>query len=343
MKNRLEIILTAVVAAALMASCATTKLAVQRMAPASYDIEDVKKLGILGFSSEHPAYTSAARGITDIIEDKLVQNGFFEKVTRVKSYNGMPVETTPAIFPELLAKIGREAGVDLLVLGLVDIFDANTFTENRKKEEEVSTGRYRTETYAENGETKTRQVEIKEKKVYYVPYAKRRAGVKFRAYALRIEGGRFAGKGEFKDQRIYEGEGRDKIDSFPSEQQLLSELTDKLTQIFVNQMTPHEVTEYVKLRSSKQCKAGVKLAREGKWIEAIAEFENVVASDPSNDVAFFNLGAAHEYSKDYEKAREYYRSAMAIRNKPEYNEAWVRVHDITIQNMRLERQLKGKK
>lgn len=324
-------------------ACATGRVAVQRMAPAKYDITGVKKIGLLNFSSENPAFTNGAYALTTIVENKLIANGFFDATPRINKYEGAAIQTSPVILPDFLAKVGKAAGVDALIFGLVDYYGSNTAHAQKKIEEEVSTGRYRTEAYVENGVTKTRQVEIKEKKVHYEPIAERSAGVIAKLYALRVETAKYIGRDELSEGKSITAEGQTEINSLPSEQYMLSEATDRLANKFVNSITPHEVTEFIKLKSHKTCKAGVKLAKAGDWPGAISAWEEELQNNSNNDIAMYNLGIAYEYLKDYQRAREYYRDAMRISNRPLYNEAWVRIHDVIQQNEKLDRQLKGRK
>jgi tetratricopeptide (TPR) repeat protein len=194
----------------------------------------------------------------------------------------------------------------------------------------------------EDGQTKTREVEIKKKEIEYVPHARREAQVGFRIGVIGMADGKFIGQDEFADGRRINAEGDSEIHGMPGEQTMLDEMLEKLSTRFVNCMTPHEVTEYIKMQSDKSSKEAIKLARAGKWDESIAMLEDVTNAEPSNAVVLYNLGIANEHEGRLEKAREYYREAMKLSNKPLYNEAWVRVHDIIQQNEKLKKQLGGR-
>jgi tetratricopeptide (TPR) repeat protein len=323
-------------------ACAAGRVAVRRMAPAKYDITGVGKIGLLNFYPDDPSFTNGAHALTTVVENKLIENGFFDVTPRVNRYEGAPIQTSPVILPDFLAKVGAAAGVDALVFGIVNYYGSNTVHGKKKIEEEVSTGRYRTERYAEDGVVKTRQVEIKEKKVRYEPTAERSAGVIAKLYALRTANAKYIGRDELKQGKDLTAEGQGEIDDLPSEQYMLSEATDRLAAKFVNNITPHEVTEFIKLKTHKTCKAGVKLAKAGDWQGAIDAWDEELRTDPNNDIAMYDLGVAYEYQRNYQRAREFYRDAMRISNKPLYNEAWVRIHDIIQQNEKLEKQLKGR-
>lgn len=91
---------------------------------------------------------------------------------------------------------------------------------------------------------------------------------------------------------------------------MLTEITDHLSDAFIANVTPHEVTEQIKLKSDSCCKDGIKLAKSGDWDGAIDSFRAAVSAEPSNHVARYNLGIAYEHQKDLEGARECYREAM---------------------------------
>lgn len=319
----------------LFVSCASPKFAVKRMAPARYNISGIKSVGLMNFSSENQDMEDGAAIITNNIENKLAGNGFFD-------LKHMPAKTNPIIFPDLLAESGRNAGVDAVIFGLVDQYGSWSNRTVKKVEEVQSTGRYRTEYYTESGIRKSRQVEIKNKIIKNVPVEERRASVNFRVYVLRSEDTKYIGRDTIADTKSTSAEGRDDIDKLQSERSMLRDLTNNLTDRFISFITPHEITDYIKLKSSKSVKPGIKLAKKGDWEGAADFWETVSQSNPGDHVAIYNLGAASEYQKNYQKARDYYRDAMRISNQGLYNEAWVRVHDIIGQNEKLKGQLKNR-
>lgn len=313
--------LTIFIVSVVFISCASPKFAVKRMAPARYNITDIKSIGLMNFSSENRDLEDGAAIITNNIENKLAGNGFFD-------LRHMSVRTTPVIFPDLIAENGKNAAVDAVVFGLIDQYGSWTNRTVKKVEELQSTGRYRTEYYVENGVRKSKQVEIKNKIIKNIPVEERNASVSFRVYVLRSGDAKYIGRDTITDSRSVSAEGREDIGRLQTERSMLRELVNGLTERFVSFITPHEVTDYIKLKSSKSVKPGIKLAKGGDWDGAINYWEDVVQTNPNDHVAIYNLGAANEYQRNYQKARDYYRDAMRISNQGLYNEAWVRIHDI---------------
>lgn len=319
----------------LFTGCATLKISVKRMAPAKFDITGINKVGIMNYGSEQSSYEAFAKVLTSTIETKLIAQNFFHSVTRINRTSG------PVIMPQHIADIGKEERVDLVIFGVVESYGSSTRHDTKKVEEEVHTGIYRTEYYVDNGVQRSRQVEIIEKKIKHVPTAERRAALSFKSYALRPIDEKYVGKDLLQDSRRVRAEGDSDIRSMPSEQSMLNDLTARLTDIFITHVTPHEVTEVIKLKGNGKCKDGMKLAKAGDWEGAMDSWQNILNSNPNDDLANYDLGVANEYFKNYEQAREYYREAMRISNKSLYNEAWVRVHDIIQQNEKLKKQMQG--
>jgi len=65
--------------------------------------------------------------------------------------------------------------------------------------------------------------------------------------------------------------------------------------------------------SAEQIALGLKLARLGKWNEAVAAYQEALRIDPNNPDAFFNLGFVYyELGLDAE-AQEAFANAEALR------------------------------
>jgi predicted O-linked N-acetylglucosamine transferase (SPINDLY family) len=57
---------------------------------------------------------------------------------------------------------------------------------------------------------------------------------------------------------------------------------------------------------------GEALAEQGRYAEAVAAFEGMVTQAPGHSVLYLQLGQAHEWNKDPEKAREVYARGFAL-------------------------------
>jgi type IV pilus assembly protein PilF len=63
----------------------------------------------------------------------------------------------------------------------------------------------------------------------------------------------------------------------------------------------------------EQVDFGLKVAQKGLWQEARFRFERAVLLDPQNAAALNDLAIALEQMGDFEKAREYYEKALALK------------------------------
>lgn len=71
----------------------------------------------------------------------------------------------------------------------------------------------------------------------------------------------------------------------------------------------------------KAAQEGVKLLDQGKYDEAIVEFQKVLQSDPNLAPVHYNLGVAYERKKQPAEAQAQYQEA--IRLKPDFGEAYL--------------------
>lgn len=65
--------------------------------------------------------------------------------------------------------------------------------------------------------------------------------------------------------------------------------------------------------SRQQVDFGLKVAQKGLWQEARFRFERAVLLDPQNASALNDLAIALEQMGEFDKAREYYEKALALK------------------------------
>ena len=65
--------------------------------------------------------------------------------------------------------------------------------------------------------------------------------------------------------------------------------------------------------SRQQVDFGLKVAQKGLWQEARFRFERAVEIDPQNAPALNDLAIALEQMGEFDKAREYYERALAVK------------------------------
>ncbi len=65
--------------------------------------------------------------------------------------------------------------------------------------------------------------------------------------------------------------------------------------------------------SGRQVSFGLEVAQKGLWQEARFRFERAVALDPKNAAAYNDLAVALEQMGEFDKARECYEKALALK------------------------------
>ena len=70
---------------------------------------------------------------------------------------------------------------------------------------------------------------------------------------------------------------------------------------------------------------GRKLASEGDYAGALELFLQAIDEQPGDDGALFNAGLMCEYLGDYERAGKFYRRALQLTDKADYNNACERI------------------
>ncbi len=70
-----------------------------------------------------------------------------------------------------------------------------------------------------------------------------------------------------------------------------------------------------------EVKQGIEYIKANRPEDAIAQWQAVVAHDPMNSAAWYDLGLAHEIMNEFDKAEKAYRAAEKIAPKPRYVEA----------------------
>ncbi len=70
--------------------------------------------------------------------------------------------------------------------------------------------------------------------------------------------------------------------------------------------------------SQEQLRFGIAVARKGLWTEARFRFERAAQLDPANVAALNNLAVALEQQGDFDRAREAYDKALALKSSDTY-------------------------
>jgi len=323
----------------LFATSCATKVGARHMAPARFDVGGIRRLAVAGFRSSEWGSERWAGRIRDGVESSLSSGGFFELV-----------DGAPEVRADAEAggdgdgewrRWGRIHGADGVLAGTVSVTTSER-RDTKRHTEKVKTGRHRNEYYTEGGVKKVRRVEIVEERVEFIPILERNAQIDVAVALLDVKtGGRVAYE-RYTEDRSREAEGEDDIRRMDDGGEMLGELAAQIVPRISNDLQPHEVVERLKLSSKSGCEEGVKLARDGDWDAARDFWRALIASDPDNDAAYYNLGVAAEVAGDFEEADERYLNALEIRGRGLYRKALDRVGDKIEAAERLKGQLLGR-
>lgn len=288
------------------AACAPT-VKVKRWESAKYDIKGIRKVGFTNFNTRLGAEAKASYVIPTALESALAKNGYFEISPRVDSFVEPLVKFDPP--PKDMLVIGKP-NADAVVKGEVTAYYVDAKSDTRKVEREETTGT-RSEIYYENGVQKTRDVPIKVKKVYHEPYLKKRALIDFSVDVINLKTNKSIGHGRFKDEKTVDAQGQGSVERIEGNDNMLSDVLEKLSRLFVMEMAPHQMEYGVEIKKIDQCEQAHKQVKGGDWDSALACWRGM---DPPSAEAWYNVGVYYESVGDYKGAYDYYRRALQMKN-----------------------------
>jgi len=332
--RRLATVILAAAVAACLGACAT-KVKAQYVAPAQFSVAGITRLAVAEFRAYGGMSSSMAPELSDRIARELTGEGFFTVVPgapRVSAEGGGAGWRAWA----------QDNDVEGVLAGTIDEARVRHEVSHERTKEEVHTGRYRDEVYIEGGQVRKRRVEIVRQETRLIPTVRKYAELNATVALLNARtGARLSSQTYRKTSSSYaQGEGRAR--SMDSDTYLLEKLAAEIARDVVRDLVPHAQQEKIALAEDKACVEGLKRARQGDWAGARSAWEQVVAADPANHAALYNMGVAAEIAQRYEEAREYYAKAAAIERKDLYTKALARVEQRLRQQRQLNEQLKGR-
>lgn len=122
------------------------------------------------------------------------------------------------------------------------------------------------------------------------------------------------------------GSDKTEADLTPTDQ-VIGQLVERETRLFVRQIMPSEVTVEVELKSDGDETSGkaVKLAAAGEYHAALDLFEQALQESPDSDRSAFGAGLMYERLGQYDQAVAYYKKAILIEPEAKYVVARKRV------------------
>lgn len=319
------------------------KVSVIRTAPAKYKVAGSYSLGILPFTSSTSAGIAGAERVTDSLYESLRIKRFYSDIRPLAYPKGMDRRKISALTSTELSRILSGTGVDIAVKGNVFKYGVENDHSKKQVEKEVGTGKYINEPYYEDGQRKIRRVEIMQIIVEDVPTLHKIAEVGFEIDLLNLNQKRWTDHDRFYKKKEYSAEGSADIEKLPRDSLILSGFISDIIKDAVDRFVPHPVAEDRTLSSCRGCKEGVALAKKGKWAGAVASWSAIIANEPQDHAAYYNIGIAKEAMKDYSSALDNYQTAVQITDKSRYLKAADRMKKIIEDEKILVEQMRGKK
>jgi len=302
-----------------VAACAT-KVKVHRMVPAKFDVAGVMTIAVGEFESGCCASSRWASELTHMLERRLDANIFY---TVVPGAPGVGADDAGGKNAAWRAWVKKE-GVDGILGGTVREADVDTDWDYERKKKKVE----------RDGKTYT--------KVKRIPIVHRTARLRVAATLFDAKTGERLSHEEYAEDSDSRARGRDQVRRMPDENDMIERLVDRVADRVMRGLVPHLMGEKLRLAEDKDCAEGNKLARNGDWGAAQDLWKSVVAANPRNHVAYYNLGIAAEVAKRYNEAADYYRKAVKIDGRKRYRKALARAERRERDEKKLEKQMEGR-
>ncbi len=304
--------------AALFATGCTKQVSIEYLETPGVDLSKHHTIGVAGFQGQN------GQDVSRLIETALGQaksgkQSYFTIVDRDRLESVMKeqrLSLTGAIDPSRLKDVGKVLSLDALVTGNVASYEVrdSSYSENRSESYEC-------------GKKKTCSRD------YTVGCTKREAYVQLNISVLDTE--------TAQNDAPLSPEGRassekcsDQSSTLTMGEELLRAASQQAITEFVNQVTPHKVSERVMVKSgdddapllfgsasdsvlASTMGKGVDLANAGLWAEAVTQFEDAVRQKPTCAACHYDLGLAMETLatdlSDLQTARDHYHQAVTSR------------------------------
>ncbi len=332
--RRLATVILMIAVAVCLGACAT-KVKAEYMAPAQFAIGGITRLAVAEFRAYGGMSSSMAPELSDRIVRELSGEGFFTVVPgapRVSAEGGGAGWRSWA----------QDNDVHGVLAGTIDEARVRHEVSHERIKEDVHTGRYRDEVYIEGGQVRKRRVEIVRQETRLIPTVRKYAELNATVALLDARTGVRVSSQTYRKTSSTYAQGEDRVRSMDADDYVLEKLASQIAREVVRDLVPRAVQEKITLADDKACAEGLKRARQGDWADARTAWERVVAADPANHVALYNIGVAAEIAQHYAEARDYYAKAAAIERKDLYTKALARVEQRLRQQRQLNEQLKGR-
>lgn len=304
-------------------SACAYKVPVLRMKAAKMDVAGVRKIGIMVADTSSSESNKNAREFAVKVQEVLQRKHFFSEVNLLDNATlHKQMDAILDIHPQKM-QVSVQNGIEQHIV-------------------EEETGKKILETYIENGQQKTREVPEKIRKVYDVPYVEKEAEISMIVDFIPSKKGKASRSITLKNSAEARALGMQQINSILSDETLLNSASNPLVAELLGDIIPQIVAEKIKLATNPDCVLGVQKVKQGDWKGALESWQAVVASNPANHAAYYNIGVAFEALKNYSSAMPVYQQAVSLSDRKQYKKAVLRLEEVIKEDEHLKNQLKGR-
>ena len=296
----------------LLASCGPTMVRFRRLERANLQIPAVTRLAVVDF--DDPTRRGVGPAVGNVLVSQLASQGYYQIMERGKIQSVMrehAFNMTGAVDPATIKELGGLLGVDAIITGEIVAYNVETNLRTEMVEKKVGTGQYQEVEKKKPFSDKTYKVKEEIMKTVLVPEERtsKSGTVSINYRMVDIASGKVAVSKTHNasSQRSYK-------DNIPGDEQILSQLLEKVTEAFVNDISPHYIAVAKRLLKPKSdpAESGAAYARQGEWRRAAEIWERLAAANSRDAALWHNLGVAYEAMGQIETAEQNYGKALAL-------------------------------
>jgi len=329
------------------------KVESKMLMPARVNLRGYYNVAVLDFEGDEQIGKNISRWLEGALVRATVDDKpYFKVITRSQLNRVMEeqrIQMTGLTDPVTSNKIGKIAGIDAIISGIIDAYDIE---DGYYKEERTR--------YVKKGDKKV-------KEVYTVRCTERRAYVSFTINFIGVE----TGNVEISEPVGFEKKanvcGGARNTQLPPRSQILKQCAQNAIYSFIASITPHYVSRTLTLKmqddeSNQRLFKGVPIlskmtkgssvtakgseeekeirkkvngyikngglyAEQGDWGRALTQYQKAFEIRPQSAAVNYNIGVVYEIRGELYKAKEYYEKAADLRSDRVYTEAVTHIEE----------------
>ncbi|NQT24858.1 tetratricopeptide repeat protein [candidate division KSB1 bacterium] len=316
---------------------------VQVMKPAAIHLPGIRTLAVADFQGQGRSGSQIATRL----QAYLLETDYYDILERDKLKQILDEQNlgmTGVVDEATAVEIGKLLGVDAMIFGEVTEYQVEQDERGKEKvHRKVGTGKYEwvEQKNIFTGKKSKVKKEIMKTVLVDQHYRIRRGTAAINFRAVKVETGELlavhSDSKSYNSGKVIEGSNK----TLKPIGEILSNLSGGICRKFVGMIAPHYVDETRYVESGKGLiKTGKKYAENGLWPEAVDAWEQATVIHPKEPSVWYNLGAAAEMDGDLDLAEEYYKKAVALKQKDLYMESIQRIRKKREDQAKLEEQFR---